>query len=162
MRRLKWGMLALTITCCISCGGDDAAGSLDVNLDVNLILRFVNENRNSGAMCGSEAFSSTSALVWNDALAKAALDHSNDMQANGYFSHESQDGHRFPQRAQQAGYVGSPVGENIAKGQTSEESVIQGWMESPGHCKNIMNSNARHIGIARSNEGNLWTMVLGR
>lgn len=155
--------MLLTIT--LSCGDDDGASAssdLEVNLDVQAILNLTNAHRQAGATCGSTQASSVSNLTWSDELAKAALDHSNDMQQNEYFSHTSQDGRTFSERVEAAGFEGSPVGENIALGQQSEESVIESWMNSEGHCTNIMNENATHIGIARSDEGAYWTMVLGR
>lgn len=141
------------------CSDDEV---VNVNLDTTKILSLVNENRAAGATCGSNKKAAVSSLQWSDELAKAALDHSNDMQQNDYFDHTSQDGRKFSERAKNAGYTGSPVGENIANGYRSEESVMQGWMESAGHCKNIMSSNATHLGVAKSTDGYYWTMVLGR
>ncbi|OJJ20616.1 hypothetical protein BKI52_16755 [marine bacterium AO1-C] len=126
------------------------------------MLSLVNAARTQATTCGSTVKDPVAAIEWNDELAKAALDHSNDMQAQNYFSHTGQDGSSFGQRVRAAGYTGSPVGENIALGYRDEEAVIQGWLESTGHCNNIMNGNANQIGIARSAEGNYWTMVLGR
>ncbi len=37
--------------------------------------------------------------------------------------------------------------ENIAAGQRTPESVVKGWMNSPGHRKNIMNPKLTHIGV---------------
>lgn len=146
----------------ISCGKDDAPTTVNLNLDSELILSIVNENRQAGAVCGEETKASVAALQWSDELALAALRHSNDMQANDYFDHQSQDGRTFSDRAKDAGFTGSPVGENIAGGYPTEAAVMTGWMESPGHCRNIMTSNATHIGIAKSDEEALWTMVLGK
>ncbi len=165
-RYLKLIMLIFLLA---SCKDDDNSddpfglGSTDeVNLDVDLILKIVNQNRAAGAVCGGQDKEAVMTLLWSDELAKAALDHSNDMQKNNYFNHTSQDGREFSQRAKEAGFEGSPVGENIAQGYPNEEAVMQGWMESAGHCMNIMNGNATHVGIARSDEGSYWTMVLGR
>ena len=41
----------------------------------------------------------------------------------------------------------------------SEEGTVKAWIESPGHCRNIMNSNYTEIGVARV--GDYWTLVLG-
>ena len=150
----------LFITACSK--DDDTQASIEVNLDVNEALATVNEHRQNGATCGSSEVSPVGNLQWSDALAKAALDHSNDMQQNDYFSHTGLNGSQFSERVIDAGFEGSPVGENIASGYQTLEAVLQGWMESSGHCTNIMNGNATHIGVARSNEGALWTMVLGR
>ncbi|MEM6828927.1 MAG: CAP domain-containing protein [Bacteroidota bacterium] len=157
----------------LSCGDDNDApfgldlepevtSNVNVNLDVSAILQIVNENRANGAQCGSSSKSPVSALEWSDELALSALAHSDDMQRNNYFSHEGRNGSSFGQRAKDAGYEGSPVGENIAQGYRSEADVMQGWMDSPGHCNNIMSSRATQIGIARSATGSYWTMVLGR
>ena len=39
------------------------------------------------------------------------------------------------------------VGENIAAGQRSPQEVVQAWMDSPDHRKNIMNPKFRELGI---------------
>ncbi len=39
------------------------------------------------------------------------------------------------------------MGENIAAGQGSAAQVVNGWMESEGHCKNIMNGNYSNLGV---------------
>ena len=137
-------------------------GALDVNLDKTQILQLVNNHRTSGTDCETRENNAMAELTWNDELAKAALDHSNDMSTNNYFSHTGLNGSSFSQRAKDAGYTGGLGGENIAQGYRDEASVIQGWMDSDGHCKNITNSSFTEIGIARSAEGNYWTMVLGR
>lgn len=38
--------------------------------------------------------------------------------------------------------------ENLAAGQSTPEAVVKGWMNSPGHAKNIMNPKVTHIGVA--------------
>ena len=146
----------------MSCGGDEPTISSSVNLDVQTTLSLINSHRAAGAECGADTKVSVPGLKWDNALAKAALGHSNDMQQKGYFSHTGQNGSTFSQRVEAAGFEGIPMGENIAAGYPDEEAVITGWMNSEGHCKNIMNGDATHVGVARSAEGSLWTMVLGR
>lgn len=143
-------------------GEGTVTSTLEVNLDKTQILNLVNEHRAAGTDCKSRDNDAMGDLVWNDELAKAALDHSIDMATNNYFSHTGLNGSNFSERARAAGYTGGLGGENIARGQRTEESVIQAWMDSDGHCKNIMNSGFKEIGIARSETGNYWTMVLGR
>ena len=150
-----------------SCNSDENAvepainSSIEVNLDIEAIMKMINDERVNGTDCGSNEKSSVEKLVWSNELAKAALDHSNDMQVNDYFSHSSQDGRNFQDRVKEAGFTGAARGENIALGYSSEAAVMQGWMESDGHCNNIMNGNSTLIGVARSDEGSYWTMVLG-
>lgn len=167
MRKISYNMLKcifltlLMISCSDEENNPETNNDVDLNLNQSQILNLVNEARASGIACGSSNRPSVDLLEWNDALAKAALDHSNDMEINNYFSHTGLDGSKFSQRAEDAGYTGSPVGENIAIGYSSEDSVIKGWLESTGHCNNIMNERATEIGIARSDNGRYWTMILG-
>jgi uncharacterized protein YkwD len=65
-----------------------------------------------------------------------------------------------------AGYSGSPRGENIAAGYGSAAAVVAGWMASTGHCQNIMNAAFRSAGVgyatgASSQYGTYWTMNFG-
>ncbi len=43
------------------------------------------------------------------------------------------------------------AGENIAKGQTSPQQVMNDWMNSAGHRANILNSSFTKIGVAEYN-----------
>ncbi len=147
----------------LSCDDDDGNdSSTNINIDNKAILSIINQHRDKGTACNGNDQGAVASLEWDDHLAKAALDHSNDMQQNNYFSHQGKNGSSFSERAEDAGFEGFPTGENIAAGHDSEEAVMEGWINSEGHCVNIMNSNATHVGVARSDEGALWTMVLGR
>ena len=58
----------------------------------------------------------------------------------------------------------STVGENIAYGQETENSVMKTWLWSPGHRRNIMNKSFTHIGcgFAYSNDGTVyWCVCFG-
>jgi uncharacterized protein YkwD len=73
----------------------------------------------------------------------------------------------FSDRMSDAGYSGaSPWGENIAAGQPTPAEVVDGWMHSPGHCRNIMDPDYHVIGIgyaydASSSYGHYWTQDFG-
>ncbi|WP_173917446.1 CAP domain-containing protein [Halobacillus sp. Marseille-Q1614] len=96
-------------------------------------------------------------------LSKVAKDKSLDMQQNNYFSHNSPT-HGSPFDMMKAyGIDYRTAGENIAKGQTSPQQVVQGWMNSQGHRENIMNPNFTHIGVGHAEGGNYWTqMFIGK
>ena len=79
----------------------------------------------------------------------AADGHALDMANKNYFSHDSQDGRSFSTRITDAGYSWSAAGENIAAGYSTVQSVIDGWLSSPGHCANLMNGRFKDIGMAR-------------
>ncbi|MGM0555732.1 MAG: CAP domain-containing protein [Myxococcota bacterium] len=98
-------------------------------------------------------------LKYNAALETAAQLHAEDMVENDYFSHTSQDGRSFSDRVEDAGYTGFPAGENIAAGQGSAEQVMNSWMNSDGHRRNILNDGSNEIGVGFYN--NYWVQVFG-
>lgn len=122
------------------------------------VLVLVNQRRAQGATCGSDSFAPAGPLVMDAALREAARCHSLDMAERGYFDHETPEGRTPWDRIADAGYTGSPTGENIAVGYVDADEVVTGWMDSPGHCSNIMNpgSNEHGLGFAFVT-GTEWT-----
>ncbi|MFE9772206.1 sigma-70 family RNA polymerase sigma factor [Streptomyces sp. NPDC005931] len=114
------------------------------------VLALTNAER-SKAGCGP--------VTQDDRLARAAQLHSEDMSANDYFDHTSQDGRSFADRAKAQGYA-SPGAENIAQGQSSAASVMDAWMNSPGHRANILNCSLKTMGVGVTDDWT-WTQVFG-
>lgn len=113
------------------------------------MLAAVNRYRRSGATCGARgSFLPAPDLTWNAALTQAALSHSDDMVARNFFDHTGSNGSSAGDRMTAAGYTWARWGENIAAGQPTVSSVVDGWMRSDGHCANLMNANYRDIGVA--------------
>ncbi len=81
-------------------------------------------------------------------LTDAALAHSKDMAGRKLMSHQGSDDSTPEQRVARAGYHYLRTGENVAVGYQDIEQVMKGWMESPGHRKNIM-GEFTEIGLAR-------------
>ena len=81
------------------------------------------------------------------------------MSAKNYFSHTSLDGSSMRDRIERQGYGWSSIGENIAAGYRTAESVVTGWMNSPGHRANILNCRFTEIGVGFHN--NYWTQNFG-
>ena len=133
-----------------------------------VILAGVNAARASGRSCGNQAYPPAPPVSWDPELGQAALAHSRDMAAHRYFSHKAKDGSTAAERARRAGYNWQRVGENIAFGQRSPEEAVAGWLDSPGHCANIMNPGFTEMGAAygMANEHRAgiiyWTQVFGR
>jgi uncharacterized protein YkwD len=131
-------------------------------------LRIVNQQRAAGASCGARgSFAPAAALVLNARLGNSAYGHSRDMADNNYFSHDSLDGRSMVDRINATGYAWSTVGENIAAGYDSVQSVVNGWMASDGHCANLMNPRFTEFGLAcarndASHYRTYWTQNLGR
>ena len=131
------------------------------------VLLLVNENRSRTADCGVEGtFAAAPPLAMNPILRCSARLHSFDMFERGYFEHDNPDGINPFQRMAAAGFVGSGGGENIALGQTTPEQVMDAWMDSDGHCANVMRPNFTLIGVGYHpgmgrQSSNYWTQNFG-
>ncbi|KGP74412.1 CAP domain-containing protein [Pontibacillus yanchengensis] len=90
-------------------------------------------------------------------LSDVAEKKSEDMAQNNYFSHNSPTYGSPFDMMNQFGVDYRTAGENIAKGQRTPQEVVDAWMNSEGHRKNIMNENFTHIGVGFVEDGNHWT-----
>ena len=130
------------------------------------ILAQINAARAAGRVCGTSIMPPVPAMSWNDILFSAGARHSRDMATRNYFSHDSLDGTTFAQRLAREGYNGWAAAENIAAGQNSVAGVMATWLNSEGHCRNIMAPVLTEVAVACVNQagttyGNYWTMGLG-
>lgn len=136
-------LVVLLTSLSTSLGCSDGGGAVpdctaDMDAEVCAVFQLVNQERVSR---GREPY------AWNARLAVASQRHAEDMVANDYFSHTSQDGRTFGDRADDADYEGFATGENIAAGQGSAEAVMESWMNSDGHRNNILSTGSNEIGI---------------
>jgi uncharacterized protein YkwD len=141
-----------------------SAQSVQLELEV---IELVNQARAQGGNCGSEgSFPPSGPLTWEAHLTCAARVHSLDMATNDYFDHTNQQGNGPGWRLDQAGYAGGAWGENIAAGYPDPVAVVQGWLDSDGHCSNMLNPGFSLIGVGfaydgGSSYGNYWTQTFG-
>lgn len=176
-------VLVAIAVCSLACS-DDGGGGPEVNEDAawcdevadwddawttfeDQVVVLVNQRRAEGAVCGGETFGPAGGVVMDPALRCAARRHSLDMADRNYFSHDTPEGVSPWDRADMAEYDANAIGENIAAGHGTPEAVVQGWMDSSGHCSNIMNPNANEIGVGyltadAADFGSYWTQVFGR
>lgn len=94
------------------------------------------------------------ALTVNATLSKVAEAKAADMRDNHYFDHQSPTYGSPFDMMRQFGVSYTSAGENIAKGQRTPEEVMNGWMNSPGHRANILNSNYTQIGVGYVTDSN--------
>jgi uncharacterized protein YkwD len=130
------------------------------------VLALTNQRRAMGANCGGQNFAPAPALRGNETLRAVARAHSTDMGTRRYFDHNSLDGRTPFQRMMAAGYNSSPMGENIAAGNATAEATVTQWLNSPGHCRNIMNPSFRALGVGYANVAgsqyrHYWTQNFG-
>jgi uncharacterized protein YkwD len=128
------------------------------------VLELVNLARAHPRHCGRQSFNATSALKLSAELVTAALAHSLDMAARNYFEHQGPDGSTPASRVTRAGYPWRVVGENIAAGVATPDEAVEGWLQSPGHCENLMDPRFTDMGVAyvvnpKNPSVILWTQV---
>jgi uncharacterized protein YkwD len=103
------------------------------------------------------------ALTMNIDLTKVARDQSADMARHHHLSHTVK-GKHLEFRIKKSGYDYRTVGENIARSKGPLHHVVQMWMHSPNHRKNILNSQFKEIGfgiIKAKNGYRYFTQVFG-
>lgn len=139
----------------------------DATAEQIAMLELVNKARQTSQTCGDTVLPASTPLNLNTTLSLTARKHSEDMKATSKMKHTTQAGAihytagmGVHDRATQEGYNWSFIGENIAYGYSTEESVIRGWLESEGHCKNIMNAGFKELGVGRA--GLYWTQVFAK
>jgi uncharacterized protein YkwD len=127
-------------------------------------LELVNEARAQPRHCGSRAFAPAPPLTLDRTLDSVAYGHASDMAEHNYFEHEDLAGHTPADRVRAVGYREKLVGENIAFGPRTADEVVQGWLDSPGHCENIMDPRFAQMGIAyaagHAKRGLFWVQLL--
>jgi uncharacterized protein YkwD len=128
-------------------------------------LQLVNEVRARGTRCGERTFGPVPPVTLSGTLAGVALGHAADMAEHNYFEHEDLTGRSPADRVRAVGYREKLVGENIAYGPKSADEVVQGWLDSTGHCENIMDPRFAEMGIAfapghSSKRGLYWVQLL--
>lgn len=126
-------------------GGSGGSG----NAQADEVVQLVNDER---------ADHGCDPVTIDDRLTSAAQEHSEDMNDRDYMSHESPDDEGPAERAQRHGYNAFGA-ENVAKGQSSAEQVMQSWMDSDGHRDNILNCDLESIGVGEAD--NAWTQKFG-
>jgi uncharacterized protein YkwD len=128
---------------CANAGLLPDAGNLATVADATLCL-----------LNGERADAGLPPLASNERLARAALEHSQDMVSNQYFDHQAPDGRDVVDRVRSTGYIPTDrrwtVGENLAWGTgtlATPKSIVAAWMNSQGHRQNILRAEFREIGF---------------
>lgn len=89
-----------------------------------------------------------SALVLDGALTQAAEQKASDMFSKNYWAHIAPDGTTPWFFIRNSGYEYLYAGENLARGYTSSNDVINAWMESPSHKENMLSPHYNDVGFA--------------
>lgn len=92
-------------------------------------------------------------------LSRVARIKSQDMKDNNYFSHTSPVYGTPFQMIKSFGISYRSAAENIARGQSTPQAVVNAWMNSAGHRANILNPSYTRIGVGYVESGRYWTQM---
>ena len=136
-----------------------AASSCVTPPDVNALATEIAAGLNASRRANGEA-----PLRYNRKLSRAAMTHACDMLVNDFFDHRGSNGSDLQVRVRQAGYNNCIAAENIAWGYPRPEQIITGWMNSPGHRRNMLHPRLEEfgVGITQGPRGPYWVLVVGK
>ena len=120
--------------------------------DMDKLIELHNEARSKNSWMWS-----INPLVKDDKLMIYAQEHANWMAENGWMVHSAM------RKIMRLGF--SRVAENIAWGQQTPERVMNAWLWSPGHRRNILSTSYDRIGCGarKDSRGRLyWCVCFGR
>jgi uncharacterized protein YkwD len=130
---------------------------------VGELVRGINGIRAEPRRCGAAHYPAAPELTWNERLFRIARQHAADMARRHYFSHNTPEGLTPGQRADIGGYDWRSYYENIGRGHSSVEEVLNDWLSSPTHCQAMMDKELRDVALACAAAGGelLWVLDLG-
>lgn len=125
---------------------------------INQLLKLTNQERQAAGL---------PPLNLSSALTQAAQNHAEDMAKNGLMSHQGSNGSNPTERANQAGYRSSYIGENISAGRDIPQSVVKAWIDDPQHRQNLLNPNYTDVGFGYVKDKNsqyqdYWVQLFGK
>lgn len=110
------------------------------DLTVRGVIEKTNRNRENH---------NASPLTENQALNRIAQMKLDNMFEHQYFAHVSPNGVAVSDFAKEVNYEFIRIGDNLARGDyRNDQSLVQEWMDSPSHRKNILEPKFEEIGVA--------------
>jgi len=145
-------------------GIETATGICSPGASEQETLQLINTARAEARHCGADRYEAADPLTWDCKLQQAARNHSEDMATTNFFSHTGSDGLKASDRIEAQGYEWKSWGENIAAGYGSLPAALAAWLDSPGHCANLMSAKFTQVGVDsatdnRSDYRIYWTQV---
>ncbi len=108
-------------------------------ITVNTIFQLTNSARNQHSI---------TPLAFNAELSKAAQAKATYILENNSFAHNASDGSSFSTWVKQTDYDYVRVAENLAINYDNPQDVLDAWLNSPTHRRNVLNPLYNDIGLA--------------
>lgn len=119
------------------------------------VLAYATEMSSSGLLSATNSQRAQNgglaALTLNSKLAAAAQAKANDMVARNYWSHNTPDGKEPWTFIDAQGYDYQKAGENLAYGFATSSDAVTGWMNSPSHRANMLDTSYKEVGFGFAN-----------
>jgi len=134
--------------------GENAHASVSINAttDERRVFELINQARRAQGYAP---------LVWDAELTRMAREHSEEMAAQNFLSHDGPDG-GMVERARERGIRGwQALAENIAYNQGFDDPAgfaVERWLKSAKHRDNIMRAGFTHtgLGVAQTPDGRIY------
>ena len=127
---------------------------------VNRVMTKINILRSSGSICGQEKLPPVGPLQWDNNLYAVSKQYANYMNKYDHFDHLSRNGEDLGDRLDRYGYKWQKIGENLGYGYDDFNKVLDAWIESPTHCKMLMDPDVTHMGMSK--KGKYWAQSFAR
>ena len=114
--------------------------------EASVRLALTNQARTQARQCGGVAYPSAPPLAWDTQIESAARVQSNYQSQIRTMTHSGPGGSTLADRVTSTGFAWRSIGENVAWNYSSASEALQGWLNSPGHCANIMNPRYTVVG----------------
>ncbi len=124
-----------------------------------VVLKKLNQIRAKGCRCGVVYYPPAGPLDLNETLSRVAQKYAEEIAQRGELSHIGKNGTRAGDRLKKEGYLWSYYGENIAVGHRTVSEVLKAWLDSPSHCRTLMNPHYVHLGVGYHNH--YWVTDFG-
>ena len=128
--------------------------------DIERVMSEVNALRKRGCYCGREWMPPVRPVEWHSTLYEISRKYARYMYQNKYFSHISREGRDVGDRLDEMHYRWQKVGENIGYGFDNFYSVFGAWIDSPSHCRMLMDPDMTHMGLSKYY--NYWVQSFAR
>jgi uncharacterized protein YkwD len=116
---------------------------------INRVLDEINALRANGCNCGDTYMLPAPPLKWNAELYNISRQYAQYLYKNKLFSHTTKDGRTLADRLDQVDYQWAQIGENLGQGYDDFYAVLDAWIESPSHCKMLMNPSVTDFGMSK-------------
>lgn len=157
--RVYWPYIPIVVAITLLLGLGNAGGALKaaVHHPLGNVLSYSTSMSIGGLLSDTNAqrnANGVGSLSLNGQLNSAAQAKADDMAARNYWSHNTPEGNQPWVFVDAQGYSYQKLGENLATGFADEQSAINGWMASPPHRENLLDSAFSEVGFGYANNPN--------